>query len=115
MCFTCSQNQQRKKKKIYRVYPEPPLPSFTTDEIIQCAACEESFNLLDIKINCAGCNKFFHCRIAGTCYGNKCLLETSDGILHRARWCIDCVPPIPENNEKQNKNENCICKDCYQY
>ena len=60
MCFTCSQNQQRKKKKIYRVYPEPPLPSFTTDEIIQCAACEESFNLLDIKINCAGCNQFFH-------------------------------------------------------
>ena len=88
MCFTCSQNQQRKKKKIYRVYPEPPL---------------------------AGCNQFFHCRVAGTCYGNKCLLETSDGILHRARWCMDCVPPIPENNEKQNKNENCICKDCYQY
>ena len=114
MCFTCSQNQQRKKKTIYRVYPEP-LPSFTTDEIIQCAACEESFNLLDIKINCAGCNKFFHCRIAGTCYGNKCLLETSDGILHRARWCMDCVSPIPENNEKQDKNEDCICKDCYQY
>ncbi len=115
MCFTRRVNKQRKKKKIYRVYPEPPLPSFTTDEIIQCAACEEPFNLLDIKINCAGCNQFFHCRIAGTCYGDKCKLKTNDGKIHRARWCMDCVPPIPKNNEKINIDDKCICKDCYQY
>ncbi len=115
MCMTRKINRERKKKKIYRVYPEPQRPSFTTDEVIQCAGCNEKFKLSDIKINCAGCNQFFHCKVAGTCYGSNCLETTNDGQNHRQCWCTQCVPPLPKNIEKEKREEKCICKQCYRY
>ena len=112
MCFTKKIKREQKRPKVKRVYPEPPPPTFTTDEKIRCSGCFKNFKLEDIKINCAGCDKFFHCKIAGTCYGENCASETRVGRLHRLSWCINCVPNIPENREKTNRTDLCICKKC---
>ena len=92
--------------------PTPP-PEFTMDETIQCHGCFQRFSLDQIKINCAGCDKFFHCKVAGTCYGDNCKEETRAGRLHRLSWCVDCVPKIPENKEKSDRTEPCICQKCH--
>ena len=110
MCFTRKVNRA---KKIYRIYPVPPPRTFTTDEVIECAGCNENFPLSDIKINCAGCDQFFHCKVAGTCYGKHCLEETFQGEKHRKCWCTDCVPPLPDNEPKKRRKDRCICEECY--
>ena len=112
MCFT-KRVREQKRPKIYRVYPEPPTPTFTTDEVIQCHGCFNHFQLSEIKINCAGCNQFFHCKIAGTCYGENCKTEVRTGV-HRLSWCINCVPGIPENKIRESREDPCICKECHE-
>ena len=114
MCFTKKIKREQKRPKIGRVYPDPEPPSFTIDEVIQCSGCYNNFSLEDIKINCAGCDKFFHCKIAGTCHGIHCKTELRPGKIHRLSWCINCVPHIPENNIRKSRDERCICKECYQ-
>lgn len=119
MCFTRRINRERRKKihRVYpdRVHPDPPPRTFTTDEVIVCAGCNERFTLSDIKINCAGCNQFFHCKVAGTCYGKNCEVETFHGEKHRECWCTDCVPPLPVNKPKESREAKCVCKECYKY
>jgi hypothetical protein len=110
MCFTRKIKREQKRK---RIYPEPKPPTFTIDEVIQCYGCYKYFTLPDIKINCAGCNKFFHCQIAGTCYGENCTSEFGTNQVHRLSWCINCVPAIPENTIRQSREERCICKECH--
>ena len=111
MCFTKKKQKQKKLKK--KIYPEPPPPEFTVDEKVLCSGCCLLFPLTEIKINCAGCDKFFHCKIAGTCYGSKCNQKTNIGKNHKQVWCTGCVPDIPENNEKNTREELCICNECY--
>ena len=117
MC--CTRKIIWRKKKIHRVYPKPPSPSFTADEVISCAGCNKAFPLSEIKINCAGCNQFYHCCIAGTCYGNKgkaCLYKEDSEMTHNESWCIHCVPDIPENKirkDRKDRKDPCICKKCY--
>ncbi len=116
MCFTRRKKRERKKIKSYKIYPEPvniPPPTFTMDESITCHGCFQKFSLDQIKINCAGCDKFFHCKVAGTCYGENCKQETRAGRLHRLSWCVNCVPKIPENKEKENRTEHCVCNKCH--
>ena len=92
--------------------------SFSTEETIECQGCHEEFPLLSkegepgIQIHCAGCDKFFHCHIAGTCYGSHCTHKTSIGVTHRLSWCIHCVPMYAMNCEKQKRDEKCICHIC---
>ena len=69
------------------------------DENIRCSGCFQKFHLDQIKINCVGCDKFFHCKVAGTCYDENCNEETRTGRLHRLSWCVNCVPKIPQNND----------------
>jgi len=104
MCFTKKKRKQR--QKIYRVYPEPLPPTFTTDEIILCSGCNKNYKLTDIKINCAGCDKFFHCKIAGVCNGEGCNVLTSSNKNHKLSWCINCAKYLP------GKNEIFICNKC---
>jgi hypothetical protein len=115
MCFTkkIKREQKRPKVTVKRIYPKPPPQSFTTDETIRCEGCFKNFKLDQIKINCAGCDKFFHCKIAGTCYEDKCKSGTRAGRIHRLSWCINCVPNIPENQIRQSREESCICKECH--
>ena len=115
MCFTGScrvKREQKRPNKVYRVHPEPK-PSFTMDEVIQCHGCFNHFSLDQIKINCAGCDKFFHCKIAGTCYGENCTSEFGTNQVHRLSWCINCVPGIPENKIRVKREDPCICNECY--
>lgn len=112
--ITCCGKQHTPKQKAYKskVYPIP-IPSFTADESIVCSGCFNSFKLSDnqLSVNCAGCNKFFHCKIAGTCYGiksNPCVFDSSNTLS----WCIDCVPAIPENTINKDRRAKCICPYC---
>ena len=115
MCITNKIKKQKKKIKKKKIYPKPNPPEFTTDEKILCHGCNYEFSLESnkIQIHCAGCHRFFHCKIAGTCYGKNCYTETKRGQKHYLSWCINCVPNIPENYEKNNRNDNCICHNCH--
>ena len=118
MCFTkkIRNNKSKKIKKNHkRVYPEPNPPSFTINEKILCYGCENEFTLdsNQIQIHCAGCHRFFHCKIAGTCYGPNCYTETMRGQKHYLSWCINCVPGIPENKMNLDRTKQCICHKCY--
>ena len=114
MCFTHKKIREKNKIKSYKIHPEPIYkPTFTMDETILCNGCFQRFTLDQIKINCAGCNQFFHCKVAGTCYGENCKEETRAGSFHRLSWCVNCVSKIPQNVEKVNREDPCICNKCH--
>jgi hypothetical protein len=99
--------------------PNCDITEMTTDkfvkECIACYHCKKIFNLdsNEIKINCAGCDQFFHCGIAGQCNGLNCVSITMRGDYHKLSWCINCVPKIEENKEKINGIGSCICGECF--
>jgi len=72
-------------------------------EVIYCGGCKQPFNLgsNELKTHCNGCNKFFHCKIAGKCRGIDCSYNG-----HTASYCFDCVKITYDNGL-------CLCKDCY--
>jgi hypothetical protein len=88
---------RKKKNKIQPYIYSENIQSITTEqflrECIACYHCKEIFNLEsnELKINCAGCDNFFHCNIAGKC---KCQLS----------WCNNCV--------LIKLNDKCRCSDC---
>ena len=88
---------RKKKNKIKPYIYSENIQSITTEqflrECIACYHCKEIFNLEsnELKINCAGCDNFFHCNIAGKC---KCQLS----------WCNNCV--------LIKLNDKCRCSDC---
>jgi len=80
-------------------------------ECIVCHHCKQMFNLRsnEIKINCAGCDKFFHCHIAGKCRGNNCteIFHNSTGeTTHTLSYCLNCVNPMTV------KKDTCLCNEC---
>jgi hypothetical protein len=101
MCF--KRHIKKNKHTVKRVYPKPPPPTFTTDEVLQCHFCKYDFTLASnqIKINCAGCDQFFHCNIAGKCTGANC---KTDG--HQLSWCNSCA-------YESYGDGKCICNECY--
>lgn len=80
-------------------------------EILQCGICLEKFNLGQNKIisECAGCNIFLHCGIAGKCVGEDCSCIV-DGKKESLTYCIRCVNPYLKVNLKDNGQ--CLCKKC---
>ena len=115
MCLLTRKYEKRERERVISVlrYILNLHHTFTMDENIRCQGCFQRFPLDQIKINCAGCDKFFHCKVAGTCYGDNCKEETRAGRLHRLSWCTNCVPKIPENKEKNDRTERCICEKCH--
>ena len=123
MCLTRKIKREKKRKYRNKIVPindnlslnnlKPPSPVFTTDELILCNGCNQKFSLEsnEIQIHCAGCHKFYHCKIAGTCYGPNCY-ENIRGNIHRLSWCINCVPGIPENKINKLRTDKCICHQC---
>jgi len=79
-------------------------------ECIVCHHCKQMFNLRsnEIKINCAGCDKFFHCHIAGKCRGNCTeIFHNSTGeTKHTLSYCLNCVNPMTV------KKDTCLCNEC---
>ena len=119
MCFTIRKRKTKSGKKYKKkIYPEPEYKDLKTEEFIKecicCQNCKQIFNLgsNEIKIHCAGCDKFYHCGIAGQCMGEKCNLPTMLGSKHRLSWCIHCVPDIKKNKEKKDGLGECICYEC---
>lgn len=83
-------------------------------EIITCGGCKQRFSLKDgqLTMNCASCNQFFHCNIAGRCVGENCKIEC-DGEICRLGYCKSCVNPnIPMNTDNTNI---CICRTCEKF
>ena len=107
-CLQSTEKKKRRKKK--KIYPENNYKNVTTEEFISecisCHNCKGIFNLASnqIKIHCAGCDKFFHCGIAGKCIGEKC--KTTG---HQLSWCKSCVPQTRFN---VSNNNMCICYEC---
>ena len=110
--------QPKRERRPTRVYVEPPAPTFSVEEVIECHGCHQPFPLLcdngepGIQIHCAGCDHFFHCKIAGTCYGIHCRDTTTIGQVHHLSWCVECVPRHPLNHEKILRGSPCICAPC---
>jgi hypothetical protein len=77
-------------------------------EIISCGYCNEKFNLGSnkLQINCGGCDKFFHCHIAGKCKGKNCSIEMPNGSIEYISYCMDCSDILTI------KNGYCLCKKC---
>ena len=80
-------------------------------EILQCGICLEKFNLGQNKIisECAGCNIFLHCGIAGKCIGDDCSCIV-DGKKESLTYCVRCVNPYLKVNLRDNGQ--CLCKKC---
>jgi len=111
MCWTIRTKKKKKKKK--RFQPNKVVPvSFTMDEMIMCHGCSDKHPVEDIQIHCAGCNQFYHCCIAGTCYGTECEMKDRKGNVHKSVWCIKCVPIAKINQEKYSREELCVCYQC---
>ena len=80
-------------------------------EIIECGACNDKISLRSgkLKINCASCNKFMCCHIAGACIGPNCSAMV-DGEKHSLKYCMSCVNPYLKINIMNNGQ--CLCKSC---
>ena len=116
--MTCCMRRAKKVEKRYRrnaIHPlDIPIRDYVekiNKECIVCYHCKEMFNLRsnEIKINCAGCDKFFHCHIAGKCRGNNCteIFHNSTGeTTHTLSYCLNCVNPMTV------KKDTCLCNRC---
>ena len=125
--MTCCMKRSKKVEKRFRrnaIHPinnpinikniDIPVKDYVekiNDECIVCHHCKQKYKLSsnEIKINCAECNKFFHCHIAGKCRGSDCMhiLECESTYKeHRLSYCLDCVNPITV------KNYTCLCNEC---
>ena len=112
--MTCWKKRAKKAEKKYQKKNKVhPLPKFNQDfvdqfvkEVIYCGGCKQPFNLgsNQLKVHCNGCNKFFHCKIAGQCLGEDCASVVNGGV-HRARYCYNCVG-------KTFDGGTCLCKEC---
>ena len=119
--MSCCMRRAKKREKRIRRIPINPLPNSKDmdvkeyaikipKECIACYQCKEIFKLKSgqIKINCAGCDKFFHCHIAGKCRGNCTeIFHNSTGeTKHTLSYCLNCVNPMTCNGN------TCLCNDC---
>ena len=115
--MTCCMRRAKKVEKRYRrnaIHPlDIPIRDYVekiNKECIVCYHCKEMFNLRsnEIKINCAGCDKFFHCHIAGKCRGNCTeIFHNSTGeTTHTLSYCLNCVNPMTV------KKDTCLCNEC---
>ena len=80
-------------------------------EVIECGACNEIHTLQSgkLKINCASCNRFMCCNIAGACIGPDCSAMV-DGEKQSLKYCMSCVNPYLKINIENNGR--CLCKSC---
>jgi len=116
--MTCCMRRAKKVEKRYRrnaIHPlDIPIRDYVekiNKECIVCYHCKEMFNLRsnEIKINCAGCDKFFHCHIAGKCRGKNCteiFHNSTSETTHTLSYCLNCVNPMTV------KEDTCLCNRC---
>ena len=123
MCVTRKKKRARRRIRRLRntqIHPSPPEEEESkSEQVIEmngilCHGCKRVKPLGDegIQIHCAGCNQFYCCQIAGTCYGPYCKKSNRIGAMHHVAWCIHCVPKYAMNCEKKSRIEKCICHKC---
>lgn len=109
MCLPRRKIRKIKKNKIhpYKINPDKGGSSIIGNEHIQCGGCKQFFSLRsnELKIHCNRCEKFFHCKIAGKCDGKDCCITKTNGEIHKASYCYDCMG--------LNTKERKLCKDCF--
>jgi len=112
-CCIRRANKVEKRLRRNAIHPIEDIPirdyvEKINKECIVCHHCKKMFNLKsnEIKINCAGCNKFFHCHIAGKCRGKNCTEITSNGNKHTLSYCLNCV------NDMTVIENTCLCNQC---
>ena len=64
-----------------------------------------------MKLYCNGCERFYHCHIAGRCIGDNCVFKLYNGQDHRMGYCLNCVDLNLKINQDLKSNE-CLCKRC---
>jgi hypothetical protein len=117
----CNRRVKRieKKHKLNQVLPEDTNYDYKNSKVDQefidhmnkghliCGGCNTGFSLgsNELKIHCNGCEKFFHCKIAGKCQGKDCCLKLADGSIHRASFCYSC-------SKINYGNNRCLCYEC---
>jgi len=123
-CLKKSPKKVRRRRN--NIYPKPnSINNFTYTfkdqenfvknldyETLECNHCKNKFplNSNEIKINCAECDKFFHCNIAGYCVGPNCIIKNNNTTSH-SHYCLDCVNSNLKINIENNKK--CLCNECY--
>jgi trimethylamine:corrinoid methyltransferase-like protein len=117
-CCTKRANKTEKRLRRNTIHPlskNIPIKEYVekiNKECIVCHHCKQMFNLHsnEIKINCAGCDKFFHCHIAGKCRGKNCTETLHNGTCettkHTLSYCLNCVNPMTV------KDDTCLCNEC---
>jgi hypothetical protein len=117
MCFTNKyrknkqklKQQKLKKNKIQPIQIKTDPEKTILDELIFCEGCKKHHRSDDFILNCASCDKFFHCKVAGRCIGKNCTFGT-DGRIYRLGYCLNCVDlKITINSDS---SMNCLCKNC---
>ena len=105
-------NKTEKRYRRNAVCPLPYIPAKDyakkiSKEYIVCHHCKGNFNFKsnEIKINCANCDKFFHCHIAGKCRGPDCTEILHNGSLTLS-YCLNCV------NHMTCIENTCLCNSC---
>jgi len=81
--------------------------NFFTKNELYCNGCKKNFDNININkfIICGGCEKYFHCKIAGECIGKNCMNRGFDGEIHRTQYCYCCIQLYYGGNK-------CLCKKC---
>ena len=111
-------NHKKKFKKFEKKYGKNEVLPFTQElKIIDenetlfiknkllCSGCNKSYEKLDDFIICGGCEKYFHCKIAGKCIGKNCMNLGFDGEIHRTQYCYCCIQLYYGGNK-------CLCRNC---
>lgn len=112
--MTTSRKEQMKQNKINLEKEHKEKREFVNlflSERLKCGGCQETFSLGEhaIQTNCASCNQFFHCHIAGACIGQNCSVIV-DGKKESLKYCLSCVNPYLRINIEDNGQ--CLCKNC---
>ena len=111
MVLCCQKKHQKKFKRFEKkfchnkIYPlDQELKTIHENELY-CSGCKNYVNDLNKFIICGGCEKYFHCKIAGECIGKNCMNPGFDGEIHRTQYCYCCIQLYYGGNK-------CLCKSC---
>ena len=116
MCITRkyikNKNKKIKKNQVLPVSPKTftELGKQILNEKLFCEYCKKHYPFDEFKINCNGCDKLYHCGIAGRCIGQKCSIEMTEGKTYRMGYCLNCVDLKLHINT--DNTDQCLCKTC---
>ena len=79
--------------------------NFNNKNELYCNGCNSYLKDINKFIICGGCDKYFHCKIAGECIGKNCFQEGIDNEIYRTNYCYQCISIFYGGNK-------CLCRNC---